>query len=164
MAPSVPASPGGDPDRPIPGRHWRKRFLETLATTSDVARAAEAARVTVQRANQARRAEPDFARAWQVAIAEGYLNLELEVIRRLREGDLMTANGDRFDFANAIRLLGAQRGGAGRGREGEVHDVSIAEVRASIDRKVEEIRRRVARQKAAAEGKRDERTLPGPDA
>jgi hypothetical protein len=32
-----------------------------------------------------------------------------------------------------------------------VRDVSAAEVRASIDRKIEDIRRRVARQKAAAE-------------
>ncbi len=148
-----PTLPRTSSDRETPGRHWRKRFLETLAATSDVVRAAEVAKVTPWRAHQARRADPDFARAWQAAIADGYLNLEMEVIRRLREGDLTTANGDRFDFANAIRLIAAQRGGSGRVGESEVHNVSIAEVRASIDRKVEEIRRRVARQKAAAEAK-----------
>lgn len=135
--------------KPVPGRHWRKRFLETLATTSNVATAARAARVSLPRAYQARRAEPEFARDWQAAIADGYVTLELEVIRRLREGDLKTANGDKFDFANAIRLLAAHRDGDGRGSQGEVRNVSVAEVRASIDRKIEEVQRRVARQKAA---------------
>ena len=56
----------------------------------------------------------------------------------------------KFDFANAIRLLAAHRDNAARGAS-EVRDVSPAEVRASIDRKIEDIRRRIARQKAAAE-------------
>ncbi|MEE4316717.1 hypothetical protein [Erythrobacter dokdonensis] len=132
-----------------PGRHWRKRFLETLAATSDIERAASAARVTVARAQQVRRTDTGFARDWQAAIADGYLNLEIEVIRRLREGDLMTANGDKFDFANAIRLLAARRDRAASAQHSQIRDVSAAEVRASIDRKIEDIRRRVARQKAA---------------
>lgn len=136
----------------VPGRHWRRRFLETLAATSNLARAAEAAKVSLARAYQTRRDDPDFARAWQVAIADGYLTLEMEVIRRLREGDLMTANGDKFDFANAIRLIAVRRDGAGRGNQSEIRNVTVAEVRASIDRKIEEVQRRVARQKAAKGG------------
>ncbi len=151
MADPVPARSSRS-DTTTPGRHWRKRFLETLVVTSNVALAADAACVTSARAHHARRAEPDFARAWQAAMADGYINLELEVIRRLREGDVMTANGDRFDFANAIRLLATQRETQTRGA-GQVRDVSAAEVRASIDRKIEDIRRRMARQKAAAESK-----------
>lgn len=147
MSETEPAQSGGGNAKP--GRHWRKHFVETLAATSSIERAAVAARVTIARAQEARRTDPDFARAWQTAIADGYLNLELEVIRRLRDGDLMTANGDKFDFANAIRLLAAHRDGAGRGQQNQVRDVSAAEVRASIDRKIEDIRRRVARQKAA---------------
>lgn len=138
--------------RTSPGRHWRRQFLETLSTTSNVARAAVAAKVNIERAYQTRRDEPEFARAWQAAINDGYLNLEMEVIRRLREGDLTTINGDKFDFANAIRLLAAQRDNSARGNN-QVRDVSPAEVRASIDRKIEDIRRRIARQKAAAESK-----------
>ncbi|MCZ8368525.1 MAG: hypothetical protein O9293_00935 [Porphyrobacter sp.] len=103
------------------------------------------------RAYQTRRDDPEFARAWQAAIADGYLNLEMEVIRRLREGDLTTANGDKFDFANTIRLLATQRDTSARGAN-QIRDVSAAEVRASIDRKIEDIRRRVARQKLS-EGK-----------
>lgn len=148
MAEAVP--PRLRRDAGTTGRHWRKRFLETLAATSNLERAAAAGKVTLARAYETRRAEPDFARAWQAAIADGYLNLEMEVIRRLREGDLMTANGDKFDFANAIRLLAAHRDGANRGQS-QVRDVSAAEVRASIDRKIEDIRRRMERQRAREE-------------
>ncbi len=148
MSRSAPAEAGSKPLNQVPSRHWRKRFLETLATTSNVNAAAQAAKVSLARAYETRRSEPDFATAWQAAITDGYLNLELEVIRRLREGDLKTVNGDKFDFANAIRLLAAHRDGAGRGQS-HVRDVSADEVRASIDRRIEEIRRRVARQKAA---------------
>lgn len=160
MANSEPVRPSGDTCDPAadheatPGRHWRKRFLETLAATSNAARAAEAARITLARACRTRRDEPEFARAWQAAIADAYLFLEMEVIRRLRDGDLLTPNGDKFDFANAIRLLAAQRDTGARSQNQE-RDVSAAEVRASIDRKIEDIRRRIARQKAAAEGKHE---------
>ena len=150
MANSVPAR--SSRKSASPGRHWRKRFLETLATTSNVNRAAEAANIPLARAYSTRRAEPDFARAWQAAIDDGYLNLEMEVIRRLREGDLTTAAGDKFDFANAIRLLASQRDTPARGAN-QIRDVTPAEVRASIDRKIEDIRRRIAREKAAAERK-----------
>jgi hypothetical protein len=127
---------------------WRRLFIEKLASTSSVAAAARAARVSQTRAYRTRRSEPDFAQAWRAAISEGYLNLELEVIRRLREGDLKTDNGDKFDFANAIRLIAAHRDHAGRTGQSEVRNVSIAEVRASIEKKIEDAERQVARAKA----------------
>lgn len=136
-----------DPSR-APSAQWRKLFLEKLASTSSVAAAARAARVSQTRAYRTRRAEADFAQAWRAAIAEGYLNLELEVIRRLRDGDLKTDNGDKFDFANAIRLIAARRDTAGRADHSEVRNVSIAEVQASIERKIEEAERQVARAKS----------------
>jgi hypothetical protein len=70
----------------------------------------------------------------------------MEVIRRLREGDPAMGEGQKFDFPNAIRLLAAHRHAAS-GDTGAERNVSAAEVRASIDRKIEEIRRR-AKQKA----------------
>lgn len=136
----------------VPGRHWRRRFLETLTATSNLKRAAEAAKIPLARAYEMRRADPEFARAWQAAIGDGYVTLELEVMRRLREGDLKTESGDKFDFANAIRLIGAHREGLGRAGQAETRNVSVAEVRASIDRKIEEVQRRVARQKAGKGG------------
>jgi hypothetical protein len=148
MADVVPAR--SDRDEASSGQHWQKRFLDTLTATSNVERAATNAGVSIAEAFQARRAEAEFARAWQGVIADGYLALELELIRRLRHGDAKTADGEKFDFANAIRLLAAHRDGASRGAS-QVRDVSAAEVRASIDRKIEDIRRRIAREKAAAE-------------
>lgn len=144
MADAVPARANNE------GAPWRMRFLNTLTTTSNIERAAITAGVSIAEAYQARRDEPEFARAWQAAVADSYLGLELEVIRRLREGDGKTVDGEKFDFANAIRLLGAHRESAGR-TANQVRDVSAADVRASIDRKIEDIRRRIARQKAAAE-------------
>lgn len=76
----------------------------------------------------------------------------MDVVRHLREGDARTADDGKFDFANAIRLLAAHRNTAARG-PCEVQDVSAAEVRASIDRKIEDIRKRIARQRAAAEAR-----------
>ncbi|WP_285712591.1 hypothetical protein [Erythrobacter oryzae] len=150
MASNVPARSRSD--GAASGRHWQKRFLDTLSATSSLERAAGNAGVSIAEAYQARRDEPDFARGWQAALADGYLGLELEVIRRLREGDAKTGDGEKFDFANAIRLLTSHRDSVGR-TASQVRDVTAAEVRASIDRKIEDIRRRIAREKAAAEGK-----------
>lgn len=128
-------------------RHWRTRFIEHLAATSDVNRSAEAAGITSARAYKLRRTDADFARQWAAALAEGYLHLEMEIVRRLREGDIKVGDGEKFDFANAIRALAAHRGSA-TGNQSEVRNVSVAEVRASIDRKIEDIRQRLEREKA----------------
>lgn len=134
-------------------KQWRATFLDHLAESSNVTASAAVAGINPSRAYKVRREDPDFARQWMVALAEGYLHLELEVLRRLREGDSTTANDGKFDFANAIRLLNAHRDNAARGAS-EARDVTPAEVRASIDRKIEDIRKRIARQKALAESRR----------
>lgn len=134
--------------------NWRRLFLDHLAESSNVTASAEKAGISVSRAYKVRREEAEFARQWLVALAEGYLHLEMDVVRRLREGDARTVDDGKFDFANAIRLLAAHRDNAARGAS-EVRDVSAAEVRASIDRKIVDIRKRIARQKAAAEGTRE---------
>lgn len=155
MAKRGPANPdpgGAAPPAPTitttaaTDRHWRTRFLDHLAESSNVRRSAEHAGIDVSRVYRLRRAQPEFARQWAVALAEGYAHLEMEVLRRLREGDFKTGDGEKFDFANAIRLLAAHRDTAASGQSGE-RDVSAAEVRASIDRKIEEIRRRMAKAK-----------------
>jgi hypothetical protein len=130
--------------------NWRRLFLDHLAESSNVSASADKAGISASRAYKVRREETEFARQWLVALAEGYLHLEMEVVRRLREGDAKTADDGKFDFANAIRLLAAHRDNVARGTSA-VRDVSPAEVRASIDRKIEDIRKRIAHQKAAAE-------------
>ena len=132
-------------------RHWRGLFLDYLAESSNVKQSAERAGINPSRAYKVRREEPEFARAWLAALWEGYVHLEMEVLRRLREGDHSTGannkgGSDKYDFANAIRLLGAHRDNAARA-QAEQRNVSAAEVRASIDRKVEAIRQQVQNEK-----------------
>ena len=127
--------------------HWRGLFLDYLAESSNVTQSAQKAKINPSRAYKVRREEPEFARAWLAALWEGYAHLEMEVLRRLREGDQQAGNSDKYDFANAIRLLGAHRDNVARA-QAEQRNVSAAEVRASIDRKVEAIREQVRREKA----------------
>ena len=127
-------------------RHWRGLFLDVLAESSNVSESARRAGINPSRAYKVRREEPDFARAWLAALYEGYIHLELEVVRRLREGDMQTENKDKYDFANAIRLLSAHRDTAAQA-QAQQRNVSAAEVRASIDRKVEAIRQQVLRER-----------------
>ncbi|MEM7703079.1 MAG: hypothetical protein AAF251_14155 [Pseudomonadota bacterium] len=133
-------------EEPGLNRHWRNVFLDFLAETSNVSESARRAGVNPSRAYKVRREEPDFARQWLAALWEGYTHLEMEVLRRLRDGDTITGDKNKYDFANAIRLLSAHRENASLA-EAEQRNVSAAEVRESIDRKVEAIRVQLQREK-----------------
>ncbi|MBA4163713.1 MAG: hypothetical protein C0510_03630 [Erythrobacter sp.] len=124
-------------------KHWRTYFLQTLAATSNVSAAALAAGVSVSRAYKARREHPDFARQWRAALLEGYEHLEMEVLGYLRD-----PNPERkMDVANALRLLAAHKETIASERAVRAN-VSAAEVRASIDRKVEALRQQVSSDRA----------------
>lgn len=127
-------------------RHWQKHFLDHLAESSNVTESARVAGINPSRAYLVRRQDARFARKWLLALFEGYLHLEMEVLRRLRDGDFQTEGKEKYDFANAIRLLNAHRDNAARA-QAEQRNVSAAEVRASIDRKVEAIRLQVQSEK-----------------
>jgi ribosome-associated translation inhibitor RaiA len=131
----------------------RIKFLSALAESSNVTKAAKIARITPSAAYHARREDPEFAREWLAALWEGYTHLEMEVLRRLREGDQQTKAADKYDFANAIRLLTAHRDNAARA-QAQQRNVSAAEVRASIDQKVDAIRQQVRREKERANNDR----------
>ncbi|MGY6550978.1 MAG: hypothetical protein ACXIT4_03670 [Erythrobacter sp.] len=131
--------------------HWRSNFIDYLSESSNISESARRAGIDVSQAYKARRLDPKFASQWLNALREGYLHLEMEVLRRLREGDQKTSDTDRFDFANAIRLLTAHRDNAARA-EAQQRNVSAAEVRASIDRKVLDIRQRLQREKSRKGG------------
>lgn len=133
-------------------RHWQKHFLDHLAESSNVTESAKAAGINPSRAYLVRRQDADFASKWLIALAEGYLHLEMEVLRRLREGDQQTPEKDKYDFANAIRLLAAHRDNAARAQAHQ-RNVSAAEVRASIDRKIDQIRSQVQAERAREAGK-----------
>lgn len=146
----VPAHLRAELENPL-SPHWQKHFLDHLAQSSNVTASAKVAGVTPSVAYLYRRQDAQFARAWLFALYEGYLHLEMEVLRRLREGDTHTQANEKYDFANAIRLLGAHRENAARA-QAEQRNVSAAEVRASIDRKVEAIREQVQREKRRKAG------------
>lgn len=133
---------------------WMKPFLAALANTSNVSAAARKGKVDTSTVYDRRRQDAEFAREWQVALCEGYDNLEMDVLYRLRTGELRPATGAKravrqFDNATALRLLAAHRESTTRSRA--IRDnVSAADIRASIDRKVELIRERVLAARALA--------------
>lgn len=136
---------------------WQAQFLQTLARTSNVTKSAERAGKTPSHVYKTRAADSEFAKAWMAALWEGYVHLEMEVLQRLREGKQMTDDGEKYDFANAIRLLSAHRDTAAKA-QAQQNNVSADETRASLDQKVEEARlMTLARKKAQKSEKTNER-------
>ena len=113
-------------------------FLARLAETSNIAAAAEAAELATATIYTLRRNDPDFARRWYAALAEGYDNLEMELLGRLRSGqDAGAAAKGKFDTAAALRVLAAHRESVMRekGRRTLAEEATtIASINAKIDR------------------------------
>ena len=61
-------------------RHWRAYFLAALVETSNITKAAAAAGITPSRAYRVRQDDPEFRALWMGALAEGYHNLEMELL------------------------------------------------------------------------------------
>ena len=126
-------------------------FLSYLADNSNVSASATAAGISTSAIYQKRRQDPAFARSWLAALYEGYLHLEMEILYRLREGEMQGKDDNKYDFANAIRLLSVHRENAARA-QAEQRNVDAKAVCSSIDRKIEAIRQQV-RQEKGREGK-----------
>ena len=132
--------------------NWREIFLARLAQTSNVAAAARTARIDTAKVYKARRSEPDFYARWMEALAEGYDNLEMDLLRRLRTGEL-TGGGPakvhrKYDNAIALRLLSAHRESVSRQKAMRAdHDEDA--IIAAINDKLETIRQRQLARKAA---------------
>lgn len=156
MAATQPAATSRAVRKTVSGkatRAWSKKFLAALSDTSNVAAAARHAGVSTSVVYERRRTDTDFSRQWQLALCEGYDNLEMELLHRLRTGEVKPATGAKravrsFDNGIAFRLLLAHRESATRARAMR-ENVSAAQVRAAIDRKVAEIRERVLARRAA---------------
>lgn len=134
----VPARIRADGDNPG-NRHWRTYFLEHLVETSNVTAAAKYAHVVPSRAYRTRQEDPHFAAQWLAALAQGYQNLEMELLGYLRDPE----PGHKMDVANAIRLLTLHRQSVAHQRAAE-DDRSEEEVLASINRTIDEMRQRAA--------------------
>ncbi|MFA6218951.1 MAG: hypothetical protein WC692_04130 [Erythrobacter sp.] len=118
-------------------KHWQTYFLDKLAETSSISAAALYSGANPSRAYKLRRKDPDFARKWYAALLEGYEHLELETLRRLREGT--AADGPKFDIANALRLLTLHRETVARERA-RIGNSDEASVLASLNAKLEAMR------------------------
>lgn len=132
---------GATPRRAARGsKSWQKRFIARLGETSNVTAAAETAGIGLSRVYALRREDPDFARRWFEALAEGYANLEMELLQHLRgqgeAGEAGAARG-KFDAATALRCLAAHRENVARekGRRTLAEEVATIEaINAKIDR------------------------------
>lgn len=120
-------------------RHWRAYFLAALVETSNITKAAAAAGVTASRAYRVRQEDPEFRALWMGALAEGYHNLEMEVLGYLRDPQ----PGFKMDVANALRLLDRHRQLVAQQRALE-DNRDEAEVLASIDAMIDQMRQRSA--------------------
>ena len=151
-APEARATPSFD--------QWSKDFLAELAITSNVSAAARVAGISTRAVYEVRRANAEFNRAWQLALCDGYDNLELDLLRRLREGEIKPRAGAKkgtrsFDNATAFRLLVAHRDSVARERalrEDQDADAIIA----SLNVKLELMRERSLARRSESEGESDD--------
>ncbi len=125
---------------------WSKVFLSELAATSNVCAAARMAEINTSTAYEARRTNPEFNRKWQSALCEGYDHLEMELLLRLRTGEVKPAPGAKkgvrsYDNATTFRQLAAHRESAARQRAIRDNEDTEA-ILASIDAKLERMRQR----------------------
>ena len=135
---------------------WGKTFLAELAATSNVSAAARKAGISTTTAYETRRIHAEFNRKWQEALCEGYDHLEMDLLHRLRTGEVKPASGARrgtrtFDNTTAFRLLSAHREAVARQRairDNQDEDTILA----SLDAKLESMRQR----SLAASGQRDD--------
>lgn len=130
------------PARALALPKWAKPFLAELAGSSNVSAAARAAGIATATAYDARRTNAAFNRKWQQALCEGYDHLEMDLLHRLRVGEVKPAAGAKrgvrsFDNATALRLLAAHRDSALRQRavrDQEDSEAILESINAKLDR------------------------------
>lgn len=120
--------------------HWRVYFLEHLVQTSNVRAAAAYARVAPSRAYRTRKQDAGFARAWDAALAEGYRDLEMDLLAYLRN----PSPDHKMDVASAVRLLTLHRQAAAQSRAAAEEDDDEQEVLDSIEAMIAEMRQHSA--------------------
>ena len=139
-------------------KHWQTYFLDRLATTSNVTDAAAYCGAGLSRVYKLRRVNPAFAQEWRKALLEGYEHLELETIRRLREGT--PADGPKYDIASALRLLALHKDTVAKERARVDHSDEAA-ILDSLNARLDAIRRN---EQGLAEMLSRETVSPLPDA
>lgn len=150
----VPATPGRKAK--AKARSWQEPFLAALARSSNVTAAAKAAGTDTGTVYKARRADAAFNRRWAAALAEGYDNLEMDLLHRLRIGQLEGGKAQarrKYDNAIAYRLLLAHREAAQR-QNAIRADRDEDAILAALDARLEAMRRRQVEKRLAARAAR----------
>ncbi len=124
-------------------KNWRQTFLAALAESSNVTAAAACADISPSWVYKTRREDPGFARAWLSALCEGYDNLEMELLYRLRNGESKDTADKKFDNATALRSLIAHRNSVAQERALR-DNRNEQEVLDSIDAMIDKMRERAA--------------------
>ena len=124
-------------------KNWKTIFIDQLAETSNVKAACEVAVVSQSLVYKTRRHDADFARQWYAALAEGYDNLEMELLGRLRDGRLEDVDEDgtkrKFDIGTAFRCLAAHRETVAKERGRQTLEDEVATMK-SINAKIDDLR------------------------
>ena len=139
-----------------PGR--RKRFLDELAESCNVRRSAGEAGATQAAFYRLRQRDPEFAAAWEAALATGYARLEAELMAEaLGEGGREDGRPP-LDRDLAMSLLG-RRDAAARAAGGPIHrrgartrHIPMAEVEAALRRQLDLLARRLGERAGGGQG------------
>ncbi|OAN64828.1 hypothetical protein [Sphingomonas sp. TDK1] len=137
----------------------RSAFLEMLAATCNVTRAAAHAKMSYQGAYRLRARDPQFAELWRQAILMGYERLEEQLLAHAGGGppvNDIAPGGDGaavaavpFDPKLALELLRHHRAAADgrrRGGYGPVVRATREEAEAALLQKLEMLEKRLARE------------------
>lgn len=136
----------------------RAAFLQALAASCNVSRAAAAVDMSASGARQLRARDGEFSRLWEEALENGYHRLEDELLARalgqVHDADNPVgddtearekAEAGPFDPALAMQVL-KMRDGAGRGRARKAPPrATQAEVDAELMKRLDEIAARLAK-------------------
>lgn len=126
--------------------------MNALSETSNIANAARKAGVDTSTVYKERRKNAEFNRRWHEALAEGYDNLEMDLLHRLRIGQLEGGKAQarrKYDNAIAFRLLTAHRDSVSRQRAIRANEDEETII-LSLTSKLEKMRQRQLTAEAAA--------------
>lgn len=131
----------------------RQTFLDVVAATANVTRAAAAAGVLPQTFYRLRQRDAGFAAAWDQSMDDGYAALEAMLLERAlgaveqAPGDASRADPGEFDPKLAMLLLQRRdlrsKAPSNYGRRSRCKHVPMAEVERSLLRKLKALRRRL---------------------
>jgi hypothetical protein len=145
-------------------KNWRDKFLAALAETSNITAAAEVADISIGWVYKTRREDAEFRDRWYAALAEGYDNLEMELLAHLR-GHESGGPGEparKFDTATALRCLTAHRESVARERGRRTLADEVATI-ASINAKIDSLRARARQGEQAIRAARKAIARPSAD-